>query len=102
MHCPITPILHYSIAERDRQPIHQVRMRRQRALMAEILLGLHNSAPEELGPEAVDRDTGGERIVAADEPLRYAQSVFRRARRPGVERGGRAGLHLLTLLEEIR
>ena len=44
-----------ALLEFNRQPIEQLRMRRQFALSAEIFRGLHQPGTEEHLPEAVDR-----------------------------------------------
>ena len=53
------------------------------ALGAEVLLGLDDPDAEELGPVAVDRHPGRQRVLRVDQPLRQRQPVHRRARRAG-------------------
>ena len=45
------------------------------SLVAEIVLGFAKSFAEELGPNAVDGDAGGEGIFVLEQPLRKAKSV---------------------------
>ena len=50
------------------------------SLGAEIFLRLDDPGAEKLGPVAVDRHPGRERIPAIDQPLRQGQPVHRNAR----------------------
>ena len=52
-------------------------MRGQRALIAEVLLGLNNTYSEQPRPEAVHRHPRGQRIVFGDQPFRQTQPVAR-------------------------
>ena len=54
-------------------------MRGPVALRAEIFAGEDDAAPEDLLPDAVDRDARGQRIVGRDQPARQAEA--RRFRR---------------------
>ena len=52
-------------------------MAREFALDAELLAGADESGAEELLPEPIGDDAGGERVLGADEPLRERQAVGR-------------------------
>ena len=49
----------------------------QVALAAELLARAHDADAEDRLPEAVHRDAGGERVVAADDPAGEAEAVLR-------------------------
>ena len=49
-------------------------MRRRRALRAEIVLRIDDALSEIALPDAVDGDARGERIVAADQPMRQVEA----------------------------
>ena len=71
-----------------RQPVEQFRMRRRRALRAEIFLGLDEAAAEVAHPDAVHRHARRERVFGTDEP---AGQVEPRARsRPAAARAAPA------------
>ena len=59
------------------EPVEQFRMRRHRALGAEVLARLDQTPAEDLLPESVDGDPRDERIVLVDEPAGEAQPVHR-------------------------
>ena len=50
--------------ELDRQPIEHLGMRRRQALRAKIFLRGDDADAEQLGPQAIDRHAGRQRIVA--------------------------------------
>ena len=76
-------------------------MTRQGALRAEVFLRLDDADAEELRPQAVHRDAGGERVVAADQPFRQAESIRRRALWKSVKRHRHSGFNPLAGVEEI-
>ena len=60
----------------------------QFALGAEIFLRLDDPRAEELGPVAIDRHAGRERIGPIDEPLRQREPVHRSTRGQRMKRPG--------------
>ena len=50
-------------------------MRRRLPLLAEVVLGFHDAAPEVMLPDAVHHHAGGERMVGAGQPARERQAV---------------------------
>ena len=74
-------------------------MRGRLALFAELLHRLDDPLAEILLPETVHDHAGDERVLAIHEPSRKAEARRRRVLREGVQRCGRAGLHLLGGLE---
>ena len=55
--------------EFDRQPVKQFRMRRGRALTAEIKQSRHQRLPHVAGPEMVDGHARRERVTGVGDPL---------------------------------
>ena len=86
------------LPELDRQPVEQLRVRRRLPGDAEFSHGGNEALSEDLRPEAVDVDAGGERMVRIGQPLRQPQAV---GGGPLGQRGeGRrdGGLDLVSLL----
>jgi hypothetical protein len=61
--------------EFERQPIEQFRMRRQRALDAEVVLGFDQTFAEVLLPHAVHEDAGGQRVLRRHQPFREIEPI---------------------------
>ncbi len=78
-----------------REPVEQLRVRRPRPLH-EVLLGLHQAAPEVHLPVAVYRHAGGQRMIGGREPARQPQPVAGQRVGHGAEHRGHAGFHCLT------
>ena len=79
------------------QPVEQLRMRRRRALRAEVLARLDEPASEDLLPEPIDGDARDERVALVDQPAREAEPVdglivAHRMQRAGCARRRRARL----------
>ena len=67
-------------AKVDGQPVEQLGVRGKLAGDAEVAGRAHQAAAENLLPEAVDDDAGGQRMLGPDEPLRQAEPVSGQAR----------------------
>ena len=55
--------------------LEEFRVGGQRALDAEVFFGFDEADSEELGPNAVDGDARGERVVASDEPVSQCETI---------------------------
>ena len=73
-------------------------MRRRLALRSEIFRRLHQAGPENLLPEAIDRDARGQRIGGIDNPLSEAEPVARQRCGHGRQHGGYRRRDLLARL----
>src|SRR6266508_6281775 len=74
-------VIQRRLHELHRQPIEQFRMRRRRALRAEIVFSLHNAASEILLPEAIDHHARGERVLWVNNPECEVKAVRERRNR---------------------
>ena len=78
------------------EPVEQFGMKRQVALAAKLLAAAHDAGAEEAFPQAIHGHAGGERVVAAHEPLRHREAVLRLLCRQRMEDRGRGLLHVIT------
>ena len=62
-----------AVHEANREVVEQFGMTRPLAAKAEVVHGAHDARAEQMPPDAVDHHAGGERMVAAREPLRQLQ-----------------------------
>ena len=79
------------VAEAEGEMVEQFRVGGFRAGRAEILEGFHEAEAEELFPEAVDHDPGGERVVLGNQPAGEGEPVGRGVIGKLSEEGGDAG-----------
>ena len=83
-------------------------MRGKLAGDAEVAGGAHQAVAEDLLPEAVDHDAGGQRMLGPDQPLRQAEPVLGQVGRHGGKGVGRirldrvAALVVLAAVEQVR
>ena len=68
------------------------------ALDAEIFGRFYQAHAEKLGPQAVDGDTGSERVFCSHEPAGQGQAINRSPRRQGRQGRGRGGIHFVCWL----
>ena len=71
-------------------------MRGQVALQAEVLAGGDETGAEDLGPESVDHDAGGERMARIGKPASEAQTVLGQGFVPREDTGRHAGFARLA------
>ena len=87
------------LAELDRQPVEQFRVRGQLAGDAEVAAGAHEPGAEHLLPEAVHRHPGRQRMLRPQEPLGEAEPVLAAGSAGnGGRMAGVSGLHLVPPL----
>src|SRR5262245_39989138 len=89
------------IAILNGEPVQQIRVRGRGAERAKILFSLDDTDAEKPRPHAVGPHARRERVVAAEEPLREAETVERRPVRKLVEGGGHARRDRIALIEKI-
>ncbi len=79
-----------AVAQLDGQPVEQLRMRRLRAVAAEVVGRVHQSPAEVIVPDAVDDRSPGQHVGGAGDPLgqRGTAAPFL-IRRGGPRRSGR-------------
>ena len=91
-----------ALHELDRQPVEQLRVRRRRALTAEVVLGLDNPSAEVLLPHAIDGHARGQRVTRIHQPAGKVKPVggagSRHERR---QHGWHAGLESCSRPREI-
>ena len=78
------------------EPVEQLGVDGQVALAAELLARAHDADAEDRLPEAVHRDAGGERVVAADDPAGEAEAVLRISIVPAGEMRRYSFVHLIA------
>ena len=95
-------------AKLDGQPVEQLGVRGKLAADSEVAGRAHQPRAEDLLPEPVDHDAGGQRMLGPDQPLRQAEPVLGQVGRHGRKRVGRirldrvAALVVLAAVEQVR
>src|SRR5438105_9217858 len=77
-------------------------MRWRIASGAKVVDGIHEAAAEEMHPDAIYRNAGGQRIGGIEQPMRQIEPVCpAAARRERVKEGKSAGLNFFAFAQKI-